>query len=502
MDYVPRTYAVAVEKLRKRAADFLVQINNIRQKTLSVCMIVKNEEENLPACLTDIRKFADEIIVVDTGSQDRTMEIARQYGAKVFETKWENDFSMARNSSLTKATKDWIVWWDADDRVSPINIGKIKMLKTYSAKQAYGFGVKCTTDGLGGKIFLQVRMFPNFKGVKFEGRIHEQIGKSLDARDLKVQNTDIVINHIGYDTLAHVEVKQRRNITILKEEVEQDKDCARLWFSLGNAYLDLQKFQEAIPCYQTAHRLLQTTIQDTSYLGKYVPVFVADCYYLLGQREKTWEWVKIAEKLDKDNIQATLLMGLLYYDERQFAQANQKFIETLTFEENVEAFPLDKRQMKVKALYRLGEYLQQLGKQQLTMALYKEVLNFHKSADYNIIKFGDLFFNAEEFGLAKIVYLNCWQKREVAAGVGLGKIAIIENKVEEAIRFLKAVYEIAPQNVEGQFLLAELYFDVRCFDQALPLYEGLKKTSSNDPQILARIKDCAHSKITAEIGDY
>lgn len=84
---------------------------------VSLCMIVKDEEEALPGCLESVRGLVDEIIVVDTGSKDRTPEIAKKYGAKVFSFRWINDFAAARNESLRHATGDYIFWLDVDDRV-------------------------------------------------------------------------------------------------------------------------------------------------------------------------------------------------------------------------------------------------------------------------------------------------------------------------------------------------------------------------------------------------
>ena len=90
-----------------------------KEPTLSVCMIVKDEEETLPICLKSIKDIADEIIVVDTGSKDKTVEVAKSFGAKVYFFKWINDFSAARNESLKYATSDWLLVLDADEYLLP-----------------------------------------------------------------------------------------------------------------------------------------------------------------------------------------------------------------------------------------------------------------------------------------------------------------------------------------------------------------------------------------------
>ena len=102
--------------------------NPERPSRVSLCMIVKNEEANLAACLQPVAKLFDEIIVVDTGSTDRTKECARRFGAKVFDFIWVDSFAAARNESLRHATGHWILWLDADDRLDETNLPKLRRL--------------------------------------------------------------------------------------------------------------------------------------------------------------------------------------------------------------------------------------------------------------------------------------------------------------------------------------------------------------------------------------
>ncbi|MFR9069355.1 MAG: glycosyltransferase family 2 protein, partial [Paraclostridium sp.] len=97
-------------------------------KTLSICMIVKNEEKNIGRCLDSIKEISDEIIIVDTGSTDRTIEICKSYFAKIIQYKWNNDFSEARNISIDYATKDYILFLDADEEIPKEDLIKIKNL--------------------------------------------------------------------------------------------------------------------------------------------------------------------------------------------------------------------------------------------------------------------------------------------------------------------------------------------------------------------------------------
>src|SRR5439155_3787216 len=99
-----------------------------RQPRVSLCMIVRNEEENLPACIKPVAEVVEDMVIVDTGSTDRTKELAAQLGARVFDFPWVDSFAAARNESLKHAKGKWIFWMDADDRIDAANRDKLAAL--------------------------------------------------------------------------------------------------------------------------------------------------------------------------------------------------------------------------------------------------------------------------------------------------------------------------------------------------------------------------------------
>src|SRR3989338_781444 len=107
--------------------------------TLSLCMITKNEEKNLAKCLNSVKDLVDEIIIVDTGSKDNTINIAKSFNAKIINFKWQDDFSLARNESLKCASSDWIVVLDADEVIAKNDLVKIKRLIQNEKIMAYKF---------------------------------------------------------------------------------------------------------------------------------------------------------------------------------------------------------------------------------------------------------------------------------------------------------------------------------------------------------------------------
>jgi glycosyltransferase involved in cell wall biosynthesis len=197
-------------------------------------MIVKNEEKFLPGCLESVKDAVDEIIIVDTGSTDKTIEIARSFNAKIFQIEWKNDFSLARNESINYATGDWILILDADERLEPKGAKKIKK---YLNSNYDGYYVKVISLGKNGHpeaINEYPRLFRKEANYRFEGRIHEQISNSILKNGGKLGKADITIIHLGYaqddETMSK---KYERNLSILFEQLNENPNDAYTLYHIG-----------------------------------------------------------------------------------------------------------------------------------------------------------------------------------------------------------------------------------------------------------------------------
>lgn len=161
--------------------------------SISLCMIVRNEEANLPRSLAPIAPYFDEVVVVDTGSKDGTAALAAQYGAKVFEVSWRNDFSDARNESIGHASSNWILWFDADNRMEIKDAKKIRELLDDELNKIFW----CTeVVEPRGEQLIQKRIFPNRPDFRFAGSIHEQLVHPQGG--IRYVWSDIKIYHWGY----------------------------------------------------------------------------------------------------------------------------------------------------------------------------------------------------------------------------------------------------------------------------------------------------------------
>ncbi len=194
---------------------------------LSVCMIVKNEEENIQKALNSIIDVADEIVVVDTGSNDCTVKIAKEVGAKVFHFQWIDDFSAARNEAIQKAEGKWIFWIDADEELL---VESKKLLKeAIRDKSTLGYYVlrRDLIDKTKHDLYTemwQLRLFQNIPDLKFKGRCHPHFSPSeheiAESLGLKIKHSKIILKHYGYTPNLR-NIKLERAARLLKLELEE-----------------------------------------------------------------------------------------------------------------------------------------------------------------------------------------------------------------------------------------------------------------------------------------
>ncbi len=220
---------------------------------ISVCMIVKNEQEMLPRALDSARELADELIIVDTGSTDRTVEIAESYGAKVFHHEWEYNFAKHRNQSINYATGEWIFILDADEELSEDAIPKLRDAVAGEQAEVIVIPVRSAsleTSGGQQSVHNSIRLFKRSTGLRYEGAVHNEIrfnGKS--------QFVPAVLLHYGYHLSREKMVaKFQRTTDLLQREMEQEPQNPK-W----PHYLAVSLFTESL--FTEARELAERSIQ-------------------------------------------------------------------------------------------------------------------------------------------------------------------------------------------------------------------------------------------------
>ena len=236
-------HAAAARTLAARASAVAHAARPKDGLTLSIVMIVKDEEEMLPGCLEPLAGAVDEIVVVDTGSTDRTREIAELFGAKVVDFPWNGSFSDARNASLEAATSDWVMMVDADEHLVAEDAPKLKELLGRTWREAFYI---LETNYTGGEdsgaavTHAALRIWRNRPQYRYEGRIHEQITPGMPTYlPERFETTQIRLLHYGYLKARIAERdKSQRNLELLEREAKESP-TPFTWFNLGSEHLML-----------------------------------------------------------------------------------------------------------------------------------------------------------------------------------------------------------------------------------------------------------------------
>ena len=249
----------AALNIRSKIGPLEIDSERLNKNKLSLCVIVKNEEQHLAKCLMSVKPVVDEMIVIDTGSTDHSRDIARTFGAKVFDYDWNGDFSKARNFSIDQASGDWILVLDADEVISAKDLNDLKALFADASKTPAAYSIQTRNytfhsnvlglkankgeypeeDGIGWVPSTKVRLFTNDARIRFVNPVHELVEPSLKAMKIPILSSRIPVHHFGklnetrtqrktesYFDLGKIKLKKnRRNPSAMKEYAIQ---CAHL----------------------------------------------------------------------------------------------------------------------------------------------------------------------------------------------------------------------------------------------------------------------------------
>lgn len=257
---------------------------------LSLSMIVRDEEEQLPGCLASVQEAVDEIIVVDTGSTDRTVEIAEEFGARIVHCTWENDFAQARNAGLAVAKGRWVLVLDADERFEGDPQGLRDLL---GRTTAVGFNVRIRNELGDGRLDLHssLRLFRRLPSVHFERRLHEQVLPSLlaAAKRARIEPAPFTLRHLGYvPSLVARKRKRERNLQLAKGEADANPFDPFAAFNLGIEYTASGDLEAGVAQFRRARTLAGRPASWQSRLYKVEAQFL----YQLGRHDEALEVIE------------------------------------------------------------------------------------------------------------------------------------------------------------------------------------------------------------------
>jgi len=340
---------------------------NLSPKTcsLSCCMIVRDNERTIAAAVRSILPWVGEVIVVDTGSKDRTAEICRQLGCKVFHFPWPDSFAVARNESLKYATGEWIFWFDSDDVIDAENGRKLaELLQQPIDPKILGLTMKvlCPDAGRDGAFnFTAVdhcKVFRNRPDIRFEGRVHEQVMDSINRLHGEVVFTGLSVVHAGADqTPEGRRGKLRRDIKLLHLQRRETPDHPFLHFNFGMTYADAGKHRKAI---RSLRRSLELAQPHESHVRKIYSLLVAS-NLALGQKDEARASCREGLKLFPKDPELLFRHGILLHDEGRLRQAELSYLAALANDDQPHFSSFDHGIVGHKARHNLASVYKDMG---------------------------------------------------------------------------------------------------------------------------------------------
>ncbi|MDE6204418.1 MAG: glycosyltransferase [Lachnospiraceae bacterium] len=298
---------------------------------ISVCMIAKNESKRIERCLSSLMPYGFEIVVADTGSSDNTMEIARRFTDKVFTFDWCDDFSAARNFSISKASFDWIFMIDCDEYIKTMDIEEFIYFMehlSHAAGSVNRENVSGTSDTLDYYTDRTERLF-NRNLYYYTGIIHEQL-TPVSGGNMECFLLNTVLGHDGYVmTDEERERKSRRNLSLLLKQLEKEPDNPYVYYQLGKGFEMTGDYEKSCQYYEKG---LSFPL-DTSLA--YVQAMVVANGFNLLRMGKAGQALAVCRCFCDDFANSAdflYLMGLIYRDNRLYEEALGEFAKAVTFE--------------------------------------------------------------------------------------------------------------------------------------------------------------------------
>lgn len=469
---LPPALRALAAPLAARARAVSARARPARGLRLSLCMIVRDEEEMLPGCLEPVAPYVDEIVVVDTGSQDGTVEIARAFGATVIPFPWNGSFADARNVSLDAATGDWILYLDADEHMVAEDAPLLRSLIGRTWREGFHLAWTSYTGGdeTGPAVaHLALRLFRNRPEYRFQGRIHEQKTDRMPTYlPERFETVPIRVLHYGYlKSRINDRAKSRRNLELLERE-QAESPSPFVAFNLGSEYVRLGEPDRARAHFEQAWAELGERWQDTGYAAILVSR-LASARRATGDLAQARQAIEAGLAAFPDHTDLVLEAALCAWQEGDLAEAERLARRCLAMGDAPAQYVATVGSGSYLALSLLGELRRAQGDLPGAEETYRRCLREHPS------------YLAPVLPLVACLVARGASRAEVAAAIPadrphamlLAGVATLEaGQAEEAEGWFRAVLERQPSNAVARVGLVEALLSQRRYAEVVAETEG------------------------------
>ncbi len=512
--------------------------SHLKKATVSACMMVKNEEELLPEALDSVRDWVDEIIVVDTGSTDKTVEIAESYGAKVFHQEWEADFSKHRNYTVELANSEWVFIIDADERFDQSDVPLLLKLINSPENEIISINVfnlyRDSNDLVTGS--NSVRFWRKSLNLRYEGIVHN----ALDIPDDSViTRAPISLEHVGYDlTPEKMEAKSHRTMALLQKQLDENPRNGNAWFNVAQLLrgrLEEDSHELADEALDAAKRAVEYTDPDVMReRGAHVMALNHVAWIANLQRDyhTAEEYAKKALELKPDYLDPLMLLGNIQNSLKNHSKAIeawQKYLDVqATHDEHLETLSLILYHSDSRATvrYRMGMAWEIQENIEKAKDCYKRALEHAPGLPDAALRLGRLYLAENKLAEAENLFKaqQAGPQPSAMAVAGLGNINALRGDLKQAEEYYQLAVEMAPDDPtiltnSGLFYLengncakaieylekalsidenqtsikkhlAELHFGQGHYQEASHLLEQIIKTDGEEADLLNDLGNC------------
>jgi len=453
----------------------------LSRQTLSVAMIVKDEEHCIADAIRSVAPIADQIVVVDTGSGDRTAAVARSLGAEVFEHIWQDDFAAARNESLRHCRGDWIFVLDADEMVAQEDLGRFRALTETNEKVAhrfvsrnYGFNSELTgwrpcspkdpyARGCPGwHPSIKTRLFKRHPEIRFEGRIHELVMGSLDKLGVARVLCDIHIHHYGRaQSPEQLRLKQKYYLELARKKTQDDPSDAKSYFELANQLHELGDYEGAAESYRKALEIEPNSALILANLGS--------IYHKLGEFRSAKESHERALELEPDRADTMRNLGVTLASMGEYEQAIEHIGKAAELQPDL--FDVDRA---------LGTVLEAAGRTAEALTAYRRAIETSGPSPALLESFTGLALQLGQVETAETVLrelLDSYPDDAVLVN-SLGEIAYNDGRTEEAGDLFKRATQLNEKLATAWNNLGVFHVSMNRLSDAVDCF---KKCLANEP---------------------